>query len=221
MGSDDVVRIDRTFTTQQVADNLGIGKSTLNKYSRSLEEAGYSFFKDDSDRRAYLERDLIALRGLKEMLTKNVEYDSAIKAICSKHSSDVSNLKVAMAAMPQYERYVEQYEQLVKIVVEQNQKIDHLAEIILNREQSASLSLPHAEQQRMDRLGDRLTERRIERKLENEGLEAWLAKPAAERMRKAGFFRKEEDLAAKESFIRNYVDQHYEERIRAAYDTSS
>lgn len=217
MNDDNIVRIDRTYTTQQVAESLGIGKSTLNKYSRSLEEEGYSFFKDDSDRRAYLERDLVALRELKVILSKNMDYDSAIKSISIKHSRDVSNLQVAIPATLDFDRYVEQHEQLIKIVLEQNQKIDRLTDVIFQNEASASLSLPSPEQQRNDRINDRLTERRIERKLEVEALELWMAKPEAERMRRAGILRKEEDVTKRERFIRNYIDEYFEERIREAY----
>ena len=39
MESNEIVRMENTYTTQQLAGILDIGRSTLNKYSRSMEEA--------------------------------------------------------------------------------------------------------------------------------------------------------------------------------------
>lgn len=44
-----------------------------------------------------------------------------------------------------------------------------------------------------------------------------MKKPEGERMRKAGLFRKEEDVNARDRFVRNYVDEHFEIRMLEAY----
>ncbi|SEP17399.1 hypothetical protein [Paenibacillus sp. OV219] len=63
---------------------------------------------------------------------------------------------------------------------------------------------------------ERLTEKRIEKQLRVEALKAWNAKPEAERMKKAGMFRKEENVTARKDFIRNYIEEHMEQRILEA-----
>ncbi|WP_274653794.1 hypothetical protein [Paenibacillus humicola] len=73
------------------------------------------------------------------------------------------------------------------------------------------------QQQREEILNSRLTERRIQQQLNQEALELWATKPEAERLRKIGWFRKEEDTAARDRFVRDYIDEHYESRLRAAY----
>lgn len=56
--------------------------------------------------------------------------------------------------------------------------------------------------------------KRIEYLLEKEALLFWHAKPSRERMRRVGWFRKEEDWEKRDLFIRDYVFEHFEERLR-------
>lgn len=77
--------IELTITAQKIAETLAIGRSTLNKYSRSLEEAGYIFIKDERGNRAYMERDIVALRHAISLLGKGVLYDKAMADAASKY----------------------------------------------------------------------------------------------------------------------------------------
>lgn len=95
--------------------------------------------------------------------------------------------------------------------------IESLTELMLNQKETA-VALPDAVQLRSERLNERITERRIERQLEREALDLWAAKPEAERMKKVGLFRKEEDMTARDRFVRDYIDEHYEDRVRGEYD---
>lgn len=107
---------------------------------------------------------------------------------------------------------------LQKTVNEQSEMIRTLGQIIQQQQQTAAAVLPDPDEQRAGRLNDRLTERRVERQLEREALERWAEKPEAERMRKAGWFRKEEDPAARDRFVRDYVDEHFDVRMHEAYN---
>lgn len=98
MESDEIVRMENTYTTQQLAEILDIGRSTLNKYSRSMEEAEYTFIKGENDKRAYTEHDIKALRQLQAYLSRNMAYDSAIKSV-SMQFRRVGNVQIAMPAM--------------------------------------------------------------------------------------------------------------------------
>jgi biotin operon repressor len=77
--------IDLSYAAQNVAETLGIGRSTLNKYSRSLEEHGYTFAKDDRGNRVYTEHDIVALRHFTSLLTKNIMYDKEIRTTADKY----------------------------------------------------------------------------------------------------------------------------------------
>lgn len=62
-----------------------------------------------------------------------------------------------------------------------------------------------------------LTELKLNARLEDEAIEAWNKLPDSERMKKKGFFGKEEDAIKRQDFIRSYVNKHKPERLLAEY----
>jgi biotin operon repressor len=56
--------IEMAYATKEVAEMLGIAKTTIRKYSQMLEDAGYEFIKN-GDRRVYVNADLTALEKMK------------------------------------------------------------------------------------------------------------------------------------------------------------
>lgn len=75
-------------------------------------------------------------------------------------------------------------------------------------------------EEKRKRLDDFITQRRVMTELENEALNMWTTKPSSERMKYAGLFRKVEDLDKRESFVRSYVNEHFESRLRNEYGLS-
>lgn len=103
---------------------------------------------------------------------------------------------------------------LQKTVTEQNEMIRVLGHIVQQQNQAAAAgTLPSWAEQQAERVKEHLTRRRIERRLEREALERWAAKPESERLRRTGLFRREEDAAARDRFVRDYVDEHYEKSL--------
>jgi len=78
--------------------------------------------------------------------------------------------------------------------------------------------LPSREQERLDRVNAIMAERKISRALEEEALSLWNNKPEEERMIKVGWFRKEEDRDKRDSFVKKYVDEHFEEYLKREFD---
>jgi hypothetical protein len=73
-------------------------------------------------------------------------------------------------------------------------------------------------EERQNRVTDMITQKRVEYILREEAWALWLKKPESERMKKVGWFRKEEDIDKREQFIREYIHQHFEERLKKEYD---
>lgn len=91
---------EHSYAAQNVAETLDIGRSTLNKYSRSLEEQGYIFAKDDRGNRAYTEHDIVALRYFISLLSKNIAYEKAIRTTADKYGRFIEGaLNVASSDM--------------------------------------------------------------------------------------------------------------------------
>jgi hypothetical protein len=74
--------------------------------------------------------------------------------------------------------------------------------------------LPTPEEQKEQRFQELVVRKRVESKLEDEALKKWESLPESERMKKAGFFRKEVDIDKKSQFIRQFVNDHFENRLR-------
>ncbi|WAH44989.1 MerR family transcriptional regulator (plasmid) [Alicyclobacillus fastidiosus] len=72
-------------------------------------------------------------------------------------------------------------------------------------------------EEKQKRLDDIITQRRVVTQLEDEALNLWSTKPKEERMKSAGFFRKTEDTDKRDAFVRRYVNEHLEERLKRQY----
>ncbi|WP_347553260.1 hypothetical protein ABFG93_22920 (plasmid) [Pseudalkalibacillus hwajinpoensis] len=70
---------------------------------------------------------------------------------------------------------------------------------------------------REKRANDMLTKKKIETQLEQDALAIWYKKPEEERIKKVGFFKKEEDQSKRNAFIKEYVTLHFDNRIQKEY----
>lgn len=73
-------------------------------------------------------------------------------------------------------------------------------------------------EERQNRVTDMITQKRVEYILREEARNLWSQKPESERMKKVGWFRKEEDFDKREQFIQEYIHQHFEERLKKEYE---
>ncbi|OXM83575.1 hypothetical protein [Paenibacillus rigui] len=71
---------------------------------------------------------------------------------------------------------------------------------------------------RKQRLADVITRKRIEIQLEQTALHLWSTKPASERLRRVGLFRKEENREMRELFVKSYVNKYFADRVRDELD---
>ncbi|MGG0794928.1 DUF3967 domain-containing protein [Brevibacillus laterosporus] len=77
---------ERTYWANDVAELLGISVSALRKWSLRLEAEGYCILRDEHDRRAYRERDLIALRTMQDFMKNKMSMENASKAVYTMYS---------------------------------------------------------------------------------------------------------------------------------------
>lgn len=122
----------KSYWSLEVSKLLDISTSTLRKWSIALEERGYIFFRDENDKRAYLERDIIALLKLSELLSNKIGMDNAVKTVVFNFSEKNSDSRVTL--VQQYDerlpsRYVEFKAQLQKIQEENQNIYDYLQRI--------------------------------------------------------------------------------------------
>jgi len=81
------------YFSKEVATELDITTSTLRRWSIELEKAGYYFERNDNNQRIYYERDFRAFRELKNLLSNNVPFVDAIKAVSAMNFDNKINTK--------------------------------------------------------------------------------------------------------------------------------
>ncbi|MBP1965491.1 hypothetical protein [Paenibacillus aceris] len=109
----------------------------------------------------------------------------------------------------------------VKVLHEGQQKLElqHYEELKRQNEEIQKLipPAPDPEKERSERTNEYLTIRRINLALEKEAHILWSQKPEQERVRRIGMFKKEENTDKRDRFIKTYIDDYFEERLRSEF----
>lgn len=120
------------YSTAQLATTLKIGRSTVNKYARSMEEAGYAFLKDANGYRTYGEHDIIALRALIELLARGVDLNSGINDVVARYKPLSKSESVVMVAPSNSVQDVAtlsaKMDQLLYVIEQLNDKINNIVD---------------------------------------------------------------------------------------------
>lgn len=91
-------------------------------------------------------------------------------------------------------------------------------EILPKMEKMVAVKL---QEERNKRVDDIIMQRRVATALENEAISKWDKKPVNERMIKTGIFgRKIEDINKKNDFVKKYVDENFEGKIKEVSSVS-
>lgn len=208
---------EKAYWTNEIAEMVGVSDSTIRKWCIELEKNGYQFMKGVNDSRAFTEQDLFTIRRFQNMLKENkLTKESAAVLIVeqSKQRGNAgtppvqvqNNVSPIQVLAVQLKAFQERFEEMATTIEQQDKLLK-------------ALSKPKDEdQERQQRITDMITQRRIESHLRTEAERLWNDKPEAERMKKAGWFKKEEDRDKRDRFVKDYIDQHFEERLRKEYE---
>jgi len=107
--------------------------------------------------------------------------------------------------------------QLIKQLQEQQNYIKELVKKNgENFEETKRIFKP--EDRRVERYEQIMAEYKVTKLLEKEATSLWQEKPKAERLKKIGWFRKEEDRDKRDAFIGEYVEKHFEMYLKREFD---
>lgn len=77
--------IEKAYTAKEVRTTLDIGDSTLRKWCLALEKCGYQFFRNDQNRRLFIEKDIVVLRHFQALVQdNNMPLENAANIIVSR-----------------------------------------------------------------------------------------------------------------------------------------
>ena len=170
------------FLNKEVSERLGIGDSTLRKWSISLEIAGYRFIqkeKGDIIIRMYRERDVTALLRYKELIQSKVEtMDSVAKIIVDEFGSGTnendkewSRSLIVTEALPTplsvyeeaFQIFIERQNEVNrKLLEKQEELIDQMDQRINDQQKYIQETLEKRDQQLMQTLREIHEIRRLE-----------------------------------------------------------
>lgn len=123
------------------------------------------------------------------------EFETTFKEIAAAQAIEL-NMRMQELAAQQMNEIKQQYEDLIKRLPQPK----------------------NSDEERQERITEMITRRRIENELEKEAVNMWATIPETERKIRVGIFRKEEDRDKREQFIKNYINQHFESRIKKEYE---
>jgi len=98
------------YTSKEVSTSIGIATSTLRTWCLKLEAAGYILKRTEDGKRMFFERDITALRMMKELLDKSHPIEYAVEQITSRfntmtHSVTEDDVTTSLEHRPSQERF--------------------------------------------------------------------------------------------------------------------
>lgn len=206
------------ISAKELAEILGFTTTNLKHYASLLEQNGLEIYRNTRNHREYTQQDVKILRTMQylnreksmpldEAASFVMSSDTDIDAILAQESTQMvatndANISVMKQESDNISRVLEQKAMLEMI----EKRMDILQKMLLS-----------PEQQKLDRFNMLIAERKVIRKLEKEALNLWYVKPLEKRLIKVGWFRKIEDIDGRDRFVKEYVDEHFENYMKKEY----
>ncbi|MEK9200331.1 MULTISPECIES: MerR family transcriptional regulator [Bacillales] len=222
---------------KQVADMLGFTTTNLKYYASLLEQNGLEIYRNTRNHREYTQQDIKILRAMQYLnreksmpledaasfvMSSDTDIDDILaQKLAPEITKNDANISILKQESDNQLRLLTHLSSLLAEQIAMREEIKEMKQtfkeiaITQNDFQNILLSL---EQQRLERFNMMITERRVIKKLEKEAFDLWCEKPLEERLIKVGWFRKIEDVNKRNSFIKEYVDRHYEKRMKKEYE---
>ncbi|KAF2421652.1 hypothetical protein [Bacillus subtilis] len=206
-------------------DSKGVHYNTVDKWFKNLESKGIHYVNRVAGEKVYDELDLKIGHIIFERRRANWSLDAIFEALPNilelrpvNHEGPSDESQV----VNETQMFAKLKEDLGSEFVKLRQSILQEAErMVEEKTQVIKNQLPppeNKEQKRQAKRDDFVTNMRLSMQLDKEAAEAWSKQPESVRMKKAGWFRKEEDLLAREQFIREYKITNMSRIVREAYD---
>ncbi len=129
----ELVAKEKTYTSRELADSLGIGGSTLRKWCMLLEQHGYWFLRDAQNRREFRQADVSALQTFQELTKEHLmpleEAAAVVVGSMGRPQQKETRLAAAAALAPRITPRHDELEEKVNALAQHVQKQDafHLA----------------------------------------------------------------------------------------------
>jgi DNA-binding transcriptional regulator YhcF (GntR family) len=187
--------------------------NTVDKWFRDLETKGIHYIQRVADKKVYDDLDVAIAIFIMEKRSQKWSLD-AISNILSAHlevrpfpdlkndeALGLSEAQVMVEMGRKFEKMQKEFEE--RMIQEIDLKKKELEQQLLNR-----LPKPKSDEEiRAEKTDMMISTVRKRYEIEEKAIAEWNKLPLEQRVKKVGFFRKEEDLLKRDNFIRKYVKQ--------------
>lgn len=192
--------------------------NTVDKWFKDLENKGIHYIQRVADKKVYDDLDIAIAIFIMKKRSQKWSLD-AISNVLSAHLEvrpfpdlgndeplGLSEAQVMMEMARKFEKMQKELEE--RLFNELDFKKKELEQQLLNR-----LPVPKTDQEiRAEKTDLMISSVRKRYELEEKAIAEWNQLPIEQKVKKVGFFRKEEDLLKRDNFIRTYVKNHFEDK---------
>ena len=205
---------ERFWKITNFSKQIGKHQNTVDGWFKQLEEKGLHYVNRVSGEKVYDELDLQIALHIKDKR----ERKWTLEAIFDELSNHFDLRPFPPEMEPTNSLQVSDMETIKRLLSEEVRRAAEEIAAVQTAEILRALPKPKSrEEERQERFEELMARYKVEKRLREEALHLWSTKPESERMRKVGWFRKEEDRDKREQFVRDYIDQHFEHALRKEY----
>ena len=194
--------------------------NTVDKWFRDLEKKGVHYIQRVAEKKVYDELDVDiavfimekrsqkwSLDAISNVLSANLEV-RPFPDLKNDESQVLSEAQVMVEMGRKFEKMQQEFEE--RMLHELDLKKKELEQQLLNR-----LPKPKTDQEiRAEKTDIMISSVRERYEIEEKAIAEWNTQPMEQRVKKVGFFRKEEDMLKRDNYIREYVKKHFEDMVR-------
>lgn len=122
---------ESAYWSKEVSDILQISDSTLRKWCLSLEKNGYEFIRGSNNSRAFIERDVLLLRRMKELVqNRGITVENASNLVIASTSDDERTTAVQGTndlTVPFH------HDELLKQLLERQERLENMNQQLLEK----------------------------------------------------------------------------------------
>lgn len=205
---------ERFWKITDFSKQIGKHQNTVDGWFKQLEEKGLHYVNRINNEKVYDELDLQIALHIKDKR----EQKWALEAIFDELNNNFHLRPLPPEMETTNSLQIPDMEALKKLFNEEVRRAAEEIAAIQTAEIIRALPKPKSrEEERQERFEELMVRHKVEKKLRREALHLWSTKPEHERIRKIGWFRKEEDWDKREQFVRDYIDEHFEDALRQEY----
>jgi len=218
--------VEDWLSVAQLSKTLEIPETTTRRYLNNFEE----YFRSEQIGRGkkYHPGSIEILQRVATLYSRDYETAEIKRILADEYAFIVENDEYHDATIqpPAYDvsgkldAFQQQQEGFNKQLLKQLQEQQNYIEELVSKQEKEIYEtklLMKPEDRRIERFDQIMAEYKVNKQLENEARDLWKKKPEEERLKKVGWFRKEEDKEKRDEFIRSYVDKHFEAYLKREF----